>query len=170
VADGPAHAQRRGIAVRRAWRALVFGLAAAAPAPVACSSNPSDGRTGTASLSPTEGSGEIRMQLTLPGGEDLSTIAYNLTNGTPEGTVTGTYVIPISAVSADFEVPSVPEGTGYGILLTATSSDGTVTCEGSDPATLPVSDASPGFAVSGGVVTVVNLVLTCTEAVDGGGG
>jgi hypothetical protein len=36
------------------------------------------------------------MQLTLPGGEDLSTIAYNLTNGTPEGTVTGTYVIPIS--------------------------------------------------------------------------
>ena len=75
VADGPPRAYRRGIAVRRASRALVFGLAAAAPGPVACSSNPSDGRTGSASLSPTEGTGEIRMQLTLPGGEDLSAIA-----------------------------------------------------------------------------------------------
>jgi hypothetical protein len=108
------------------------------------------------------------MQLTLPGGEDLSTLAYSLTNGTSGGTVTGTYVIPASAVSADFEVPSVPAGTGYGILLTATSSDGTVTCEGSDPATLPVSDASPGFAVTTGVVTTVNLLLSCTETVEAG--
>jgi hypothetical protein len=168
VANEPTHVYGRAIAVSRARRAFIFGLAAAALCLAACLSSPSDARSGGGSVSPSEATGEIRMQLTLPGGEDLNTIAYTLTNGTPEGTMTGSYVIPPSAVSADFEVPTVPAGTGYGILLTATSSDGTVTCEGSDPATLPVSDASPGFAVTTGVVTMVNLVLTCTEAVDGG--
>jgi hypothetical protein len=31
-----------------------------------------------------------------------------------------------------------------------------------------VSDASPGFAVATGTLTTVNVLLTCTEVVEGG--
>jgi hypothetical protein len=156
--------------VRLAWRALVVELVVTAAAAGGCAPNPSGGRSegGSTGTEPDERAGQVRVQLTLPGGQEIRAVTYSLTNGTPLGTVTGTYVFPASAVSASFELPSVPAGTGYEILLTATSSDGTVTCEGSAPPVLPVSDASPGFVVMSGASTSLNLLLTCTDSADGG--
>jgi hypothetical protein len=160
----------RCVGVKLVRKVIALGLAAAASSVVGCSSTPTDGRSGAGSTNtaPEEGTGEIHLQLTLPGGEGINAVAYSVTNGTPLGTVTGTYVLPASAVTADFEVPDVPAGMGYSLVLTATSTDGSVTCQGSAPATLPVSDASPGFAIATGTLTAVNVLLTCTETSDGG--
>lgn len=156
----------------RTWNAVLFG-AAAALAVGGCSSSPDDGG-GRDGAAPTEThprnetTGDILLYLTIPGGEEISALTYRLTNGTRQGLVTGTFVVPADAVSLSFEIPSIPAGGGYSLLLQTRTSDGKITCEGSDPVTLPVSDASPGFEVTSRSVTIVNLLMTCTIAVDGG--
>ena len=113
--------------------------------------------------------GAIRLALTIPGGENIGSLHYNVTNGTDGGTATGTFVIPSSdeSLSLAFEILSLPAGGGYSLVL-QTTTDAGLSCQGSSPTTLPVSDASPGFDVSSRSVTIVNLRLTCTVTTDGG--
>jgi hypothetical protein len=158
-------------AMKLMCKTFIFGLAvAAASAAVSCSSGPK-GKGGTPVTG--EESGKIGLNLTFSTGETVPSLNFTLQNGTAADTVTGT--IPITGtfsgtnfVVPTFEIIPVPVATGYWITLTGTSADGTVTCTGSDPATLPVSAANPGFGVTAGNETVVPVIVICTSTSSSG--
>lgn len=154
--------------MRLTGKAFVYGLAATAVPVVGCSSNSPERAGSTASIDRlSDGSrGEIALELTLPGGESINSVNYTV-NG-PSNAIAGTYAYPLGITNPSFVIADVPPGIGYSLGLACTSADGRVACTGSNPATLPVSDASPGFNVAGGVVTNVNVVLTCTVTDDAG--
>jgi hypothetical protein len=146
-------------------KGLICGLAAAAVSAAGCSGNVSK-TTGSNGKGPT--TGEIGLNLTFSSTESIPALAYTLSNGTAADTVVGSIPIPGTFAGAPFVVPTfeilpVAAGTGYSILLTGQSADGTVTCTGSDPSTLPVSATNPGFAVTAGNETIVNVLVTCVS-------
>jgi hypothetical protein len=106
-----------------------------------------------------EGPGAIGVNLTLQGGQTLTSLTYNLANGTPADALTGTIPLPAGSTSAGtyaaptFEILPVAAATGYTITLSGSSTGGTVTCSG--------ASASP-FAVTAGNETIVNVLVTCT--------
>jgi hypothetical protein len=152
-------------------KTFVFGLAVAAASAVGCSGGKA---TGPGTQGNGEHAGEIGLNLTLLGGEQIPSLSYTLQNGTAADTVTGTVALPnvvegnTPFVVPTFEIVPVAVGTGYSISVTGASADGTVTCSGSDPATLPVSASNPGFAVTSGNETVVNILVTCVSNVKTG--
>jgi hypothetical protein len=151
---------------------FLFGLAVTAAA-IGCSSNQSTGGKGLGTA-PGEANGKIGLNLTLAGGEVIPSLSFTLQNGTAADTITGTITLPTSTAGTGpfavptFEIIPVVPATGYWITLTGASADGTVTCSGSDPATLPVSTTNPGFAVTAGNETVVPVLVTCVSSATSG--
>jgi hypothetical protein len=156
--------------VKLVGKGLVYGVAATALSTLSCSSNPSTEPEATAPVggNGTENVGTIALELTLPGGQSIDFVSYTVTNGAPANTVTGTYNYPTSPVSPSFVIAGVPLGAGYQVFLTCASADGAVACAGSGPAAPPASDASAGFEVIKGAVSMVSVLLTCTVAIDAG--
>jgi hypothetical protein len=140
-------------------KAVICGLAVAAITAVGCSSNMSKG-TGT---NPgKENVGEIGLNVTLPGGQTLTSLAYTLTNaGTPADGSTGTIPLGTGAVTFPFAVPTfeiLPVPTANGYSLTVSGAAGGVTCTGT----------TGPFNVTAGNETVVNILVTCTTTADSG--
>ncbi len=140
-------------------KTFVFGLAVAAASAVGCSSGQS--RSGSGLPGTGDHAGEVDLNLTLQGGQTITTLSYTLSNAVPADTLTGTITLPTGAAGPGpfavptFEVIPVQAGTGYTVSLTGTSTDGTVTCSGT---------SSPPFTVTAGADTSVNVLVTCVKA------
>jgi hypothetical protein len=141
--------------------ALVLGLAVAVAGPSlgGCGST-QGGSSGTGGTqAPGEGAlGKISTQLTLPGGETITSVNWTISQGATT-VLTGTYAVPAAATTINFFIPNVPAGSGYTITLSATSPDGAVSCVGT----------SAPFTVTAQQTTDVNVFLACTNtSIDGG--
>ena len=126
--------------------ACVFGVAVAAGCSV-LGSRGGEGNQGHQGA--PDGTGTIGAELTLPGGEHLSSGNYTLTNGT----YSYAGAINITATNTlSFTITSVVAGGGYMLTLTAGSDDGTITCN---------STVGP-ITVANRTTTSVAVALQCT--------
>jgi hypothetical protein len=142
--------------------AMVLGLAvAASAASLAACSGGSQGSGGSGQGPGMGAFGTVGTELTILGGETISSVSWTIKQGTTT-VLTGTYTVPTAATSISFFIPNVPAGSGYTISLTAVSTDGTVTCAGT----------SAPFTVTAQATTDVNVFLACNttgSALDAGG-
>jgi len=129
----------------------------------ACSSSREPIGGGASGPSAIAGNGALGLQLTLAGGEHISTVNYTLQNASV--TKKGSYNVS-ATTSLSFVIGSVPAGSGYAISLTATSDDGSVTC----------AFPAPGDAIVGNITVVddtttqvsVNMQCTVNQGMDAG--
>jgi hypothetical protein len=154
-------------------KAIVLGLAMAAAA-AACSSRsqPSSTATGSpGSAAPSQGAGTgtddgtgvVALQYGLPGGQTINSVHYVLKNAS--NTYSGDIDVS-TATTLGFQIQNVLAGAGYGIALTATTTDGSDTCIGAigapnhyaDP---PDSVVGQTFLVAAASVTQVNVNMIC---------
>jgi hypothetical protein len=141
-----------------AVRSAAFAVVAAAIVLVpACGQrSSSDGAGAGPDASVQNATGTVGADLTLPGGEHLSTVSYTLTNGA--NTYTGT--VDVSGLStATFVVGNVTSGDGYLLKLNAVTDDTSVACTGT----------SAPFSVSDRATTMVLVQLVCIATRDAGG-
>jgi phospholipase C len=144
---------------------LLVGAAAAAAIPLSgfgCSS-PDGGSSDTSSpgaASPGETSqplqnvGSIGMDLSLPGGEQLTTVTWSLTGPNGAATVVQSGSVNVqNSQSLSFVVGGIPAGSGYAIALSGTSTDGASTCTG-----------SAQFSVGVRTTTSVAVQMQCATA------
>jgi|HubBroStandDraft_4_1064222.scaffolds.fasta_scaffold10580_2 hypothetical protein len=73
--------------------------------------------------------GRVGMNLTLPGGETVNSVAWTITG--PNSYSQSGSVNLGSSESISFLVGGIPAGANYTIVLSGTSADGSVTCSGS---------------------------------------
>ncbi len=140
---------------------LGCGLTAASALPqVGCSSGGLKGESSVGSGTPGAGSqdetGQIGMELTLPGGETLNTVSYTVTG--PNGYTQSNSVPVQNSTTISFTVGGIPAGNNYSIAISGTSADSTVTCSG-----------SASFSVVARTTTTVTDTLQCSSAVGEGG-
>ena len=138
-------------------RALLIGASGALTitgAQIGCSSpgaGPSESALGSPSSGSADATGTVGMQLTLPGGEQISTIHWTLTGPNGASTVVQTGSVDVAnSLTISFLIGGVPAGSSYSIVLTGTSTDGTVTCTG-----------SAVFNMVARTTTNVNVALQC---------
>jgi len=156
-------------------RSTILGLCTAGMLAAACSTGPShQGTSGTqsntaggGSIAPaSESIGAVGMDLTLPGGQTLGTVYYNLSNGT--NTYTGNYNIT-NANTISFVIGSVAAGSGYEIQVWSTTTDGRDICSYPSPVVNgTLVDAGPlssstVFNVVNRTTTVVDLNMQCVN-------
>ncbi len=143
---------------------VLAGMGAAAWVAIACSKGSDPGQLPTASALPSGGvsppsgqdaTGAVGLALTLPGGSQVSSLSYRLTNGAVA--YSGTYNIS-SAEDVSFVVGSVAAGSGYTVTLTALTDDTLVSCTGR---------AGP-FDVSNRATTGARVNLVCSNNGSGG--
>jgi len=135
--------------VRGALLAGTIGAASVAAIEVGCSSN---GPQEPGGAGPAAGdTGTVGMRLTLPGGQQVSTITWTLTGPGGASTVvqTGTANVQNSD-TISFLIGGIAPGNGYAIALSGTSTDGSVTCGG-----------SAQFNVAARATTDVSIALQC---------
>jgi hypothetical protein len=135
----------------RSWVWFAAALLAAS-APVLASG------CGDAPSAPVEdsGSGNGSIALGLTGTAlSFSSATYTMT-GPASFNKTGSLTATNGVLSG--LIGGVPAGAGYMLALTATTTDGSVTCTG-----------SATFDVIGHTTTSVNIPMVCREAVNGGG-
>jgi hypothetical protein len=128
-------------------KAIALGFAVATASVVACSGQHASPTS--QSVGGDSNTGQVGYQYTLPGGEQINSVSYTLTNGT--NSYSGTIAVGGSSVIS-FVVGGVASGANYVLTLNATTADGTVSCTGS----------SAPFAVSDRTTTQVNVNLVCT--------
>ncbi len=141
---------------------VAFGITAAAVA--ACSSRSAledgwapSGASSAAGRDAAPGAiGAVGVELTLSGGEHISTIAYSLSNA--HNTYAGTYAIA-DADTTSFVIGSVAADMGYSLTLSATSDDGKVTCAFPAPGDPLVAN----IAVANRTTTVVSVNMQCVN-------
>jgi hypothetical protein len=149
-------------------KSLALGLLVGAAAVAACSThNPGQGGStstsgaGTVTPSNVDGTGTVGFQYTLPGGEQINTVTYTLTNGT------NSYSASVNVADAgtiSFVIGGVAAGAGYSIVLSATTVDGKNSCSGSVGVTLDGGLAGgPTFSVANRSTTTVNVQLVCYD-------
>ncbi len=103
--------------------------------------------------------GSIGMDLTIPGGQQLTTVSWTLTGPNGAATVVQSGSVNVQNSQAlSFVVGGIPSGSGYGIALAGTTTDGASTCAG-----------SAQFSVGARTTTNVSVQLQCsTPAADSG--
>jgi hypothetical protein len=133
-------------------RAIVLGVAVATAAAVGCNGSSSNGGD---QQGPSEGStGTVGLQLTLPGGLQINSVSYSISG---PHTYSGTVNVQ-NATTISFVVPNIAPGSGYTITLTATTTDGSVTCLGT----------SASFTVNARQTTSVTVNMACTTTAEAG--
>jgi hypothetical protein len=130
------------------------GLVTALTAPqVGCSGVPAGDSSPTApeSTGSSDATGSVGAELTLPGGEVLSSASWVITGPGGASTIVaqGTVNLQGSQTLA-FTVSGIPAGSGYAVSVSGTTTDGTVTCAGSAP-----------FSVASRQTTNVTVLLPC---------
>jgi hypothetical protein len=132
----------------RTRESLFFGVVAAA---IGCSSpDPPPTPAGPDSVA-RDGTGSVGVQLTIPGGDHISSVSYKLTDGIH--TVSGTVDVSDASVIS-FVVAGVPAGPGYTLTMSATSDDGIVSCAGQQS----------GVTILSRATTFINVQLICLDA------
>jgi hypothetical protein len=111
------------------------------------------------SLGGTEDTGNVGMDLTLPGGENISVINWAITGPNGAATVVQSSSVKVQALALKFLVSSLPAGSGYRVTLSGTSTDDSVTCSGAAP-----------FAVTAHATTNVSVQMACGAVGTGGHG
>jgi hypothetical protein len=131
-----------------------------------CSSDALDnaGRAGGAGGSGTSDApgntgemGSVGMQLTLPGGAQVSTVAWAIEGPNGAATVVKNGTVNVQETGGvSFLVGNIPAASGYLVALSAESVDGGLSCEG-----------TAAFAVAPHAVTQVTVQLGCNLASTG---
>jgi phospholipase C len=102
---------------------------------------------------PADGTGSVGMTLTLPGGEQLSSVTWTVTGPNGASTVVQTGTVNVgNSNTISFLVGGIPSGSNYLISLSGTSTDGTVTCSG-----------SASFTITARATTNVSVALQCSS-------
>jgi hypothetical protein len=120
--------------------AIAVSLAAAAASTVGCAS-----RT-------TDPVGTVGVNLEIAPGVTISSIPWTITNTATDFSESGTVNVQ-SSNTATFQVGGLPSGDGYAIALTASSTDGSLTCTG-----------SATFAITPNMTADVQVTLYCSPA------
>jgi hypothetical protein len=103
--------------------------------------------------------GSVGMFLTLPGGAQVSTLAWTITGPNGAATVVKSSTVVVDGLSIKFQVGDIPAATGYRVILSGTSTDTTVSCAG-----------SALFDVTARATTSVSVQLACGAAAAGNHG
>jgi acid phosphatase len=123
---------------------------------IGCSSAPNPGDIGGTAPgvgTPSEDTGTVGMQLTLPNGSQLSTINWTITGPNGASTVVQSGSVNVAnSQSIAFLVGGIPSGSNYKISLSGTATDGSLTCSG-----------SATFSVTAKKTTNVSVVLSCAS-------
>jgi hypothetical protein len=130
-----------------------------------CSANPGDpggsergGSPPGESATDPANSGSVGLSLVLPGNAQIVTVDWVVAGPNNAATVVASGNVDVHAsAAASFIVPSIPAGSGYRIALSAESTDGGISCEGSAP-----------FAVQARTSTMVAVQMACVAAGTGG--
>jgi hypothetical protein len=136
-------------------KAIALGLFAALGATAGC-------LHGAPSQNPSEETGTVGVQLTLPGGEVLDTLSWQVLSGTT--VVQSGQVNVADSQTLSFLVSGLESGA-YTITLTGTSTDGTVTCAGSGTFTViarGTARASINLQCATGPVDAGSVSVTAT--------
>ncbi len=149
--------------VRGALLAGMAGLTSAAAVQAGCSStkeSEAPAEPAAVNQSPSlqvptneDNTGTVGMQLTLPGGEEVDSVAWVVTAPGADG---GSIVVQTGTVSlqnsetVSFLIGGIPAGAAYTITLSGASADGTATCVG-----------SAQFDTTARTTTNVSVLLQC---------
>jgi len=142
--------------------ALAIGLSlagAACSAGGASATDPANDNPANAGNSgvPASELGSVGMQLVLAGGAQVRTVSWAISGPNGDATIVKTGSVDVSGSGGvTFTVPSIPAGAGYHVVLSATSVDGGVSCEG-----------SAIFTVIARATTNVAVQLGCNLAANG---
>jgi hypothetical protein len=124
---------------------------------------PAEGTSATGANGPAasaDQTGSVGLELTLPGGEGVSVVHWTLAGPNNAATVVQSGSVDVHAsAGAMFLVSRIAPASGYAMILSAESTDGGVSCEG-----------SASFAVTAHTTTTVAVQLGCTAAGMGGPG
>jgi hypothetical protein len=134
--------------------AVSVGFAVLAAAGAACSSGAPSG-VPSASNGGDEQTGAIHLNLEVAPGVTINTLHWTITNS--NGFSQSGMVNEQFANVIDFQVGDLPTGSGYTIALSASSTDGSLSCAG-----------SATFTVAAGATTPVSVVLSCSATADSG--
>jgi hypothetical protein len=136
-------------------QAISVGFAVLAGAGAACSSGTQAGVPGT-SNGGDEQTGTVHLNLEVAPGITISTLNWTITNKTIGFSQSGNVNEQFANV-IDFQIGDLPSGSGYTIALSATSTDGSLSCAG-----------LATFTVAAGSTTPVGVVLSCSGTADSG--
>jgi len=95
--------------------------------------------------------GGVSVSLSIGGGETINSASYSIT-GPAAFTNSGTIDLS-NSTSVAVTLGGIPAGSGYNITLTATTTDGSISCGG-----------SATFTVTAGQTVSVVIALSCQEA------
>jgi hypothetical protein len=102
--------------------------------------------------------GSVGMQLTLPGGAQVSSVSWVIAGPNDAATVLRSGSVDVhESGGVSFLVGNILAGTGYRVALSAESADGGLSCAG-----------TAGFAVVPHAVTQVAVQMACNLAPSGG--
>jgi hypothetical protein len=102
--------------------------------------------------------GSVGLSLTLPGGAGVSLVSWTIAGPNGAATVVTSGSVDVGeGAAATFLVSQIPPASGYTVVLSAKSTDGGVSCEG-----------SATFAVTPRATTKVAVQLGCSESPAGG--
>jgi hypothetical protein len=137
--------------------------------PIACSADPADAppaanearaaaedaATPSAQAGQPDGpTGSVGLLLTLPDGSQVAVVSWAITGPNNAATIVQSGSINVQkSGGAMFLVSKIPAATGYRVVLSATSVDGGIACEG-----------SASFAVIARATSQVNVQLACNAA------
>jgi hypothetical protein len=152
--------------VRWAMLLGVVALGAVGTAEVGCSSGTSStgagGPSAPGKITGAVGTGTIGLSLTLPGGDEINSVTFTLTNSAgsliPLGTANPGMVATNNSLSINFQIGGVPAGSGDSIALSATTVSG-ASCLGS----------ATGISVASRATTNVVVQMLCSSPGNGAG-
>jgi hypothetical protein len=137
--------------VRSVLLLSAVGAASLAAVEVGCSSTNGSGSSRPSEPVATENTGTLGMQLTLPGGQQVNSVAWRITGPNGASTVVQSGTVNLqNSQGISFLVGGIPAGNNYTIVLTGTSTDGTATCVG-----------SVTFNLTARTTTNVSVLLQC---------
>jgi hypothetical protein len=102
--------------------------------------------------------GSVGMTLTLPGGASIAVVDWAIAGPNGAATVVQSGMVDVhESGGASFQVTNIPAASGYRVVVSAASTDGGVSCEG-----------SATFAVMSRATTHVSVQMACNSASAGG--
>ena len=119
----------------------------------ACSAGHDGGSSNTltgARIPGAEETGAVSLQLTLPGGEQVSVVHWTLSGPNGAATVVQSSAVEVQALAVHFLVSGIPAASGYVVTLSGTSTDSAVSCTG-----------SAQFNVTAHATTLVSVQMAC---------
>ena len=120
-------------------------------ATTACSAGHDGGSSSAPTGAPVPGeTGAVSLQLTLPGGEQVSVVHWTISGPNGAATVVQSSAVEVEALAVHFLVSGIPAASGYVVTLSGTSTDSAVSCTG-----------SAQFNVTAHATTLVSVQMAC---------